>query len=258
MSYSLISVREKEGIALLTLNRPNSLNALNVDTVVEMGSAMNFIKRKKDLKGLIFTGNGEKAFCAGADLKNLSEMDPKDYLEFIEVSFEVWEGIWNLPVPTVAAINGLAFGGGCELALACDFRLAVKEAVLGLPELNHGLLPGWGGILFMSRILGRAKTLELVLTGKTVTAAQALEMGLITQIASRETLLGEAEQLIATIAAKGYQTVKWVKQIVNDYQTADIRKAFIHEALSGLACFVSDEARKGIERFLARGKTVEF
>lgn len=254
MSYSQISVQERDGIVVLTINRPKLLNVLSMDVLVEMTKAVKLIRSEKGLKGLIFTGQGEKAFCAGADLKNVKEMNPRDYLEFIDVSFEVFEGIWNMPVPTVAAINGLALGGGCELALACDFRLAVKEAVLGLPELNHGLLPGWGGILFMLRILGRAKTLELVLTGKSITAAQALEMGLITQITPREALLSEAEQLVATIAKKGLQAVKWVKRVVNDYQTADFRNAFITEALSGLACFVSDEAKKGMDTFSLKNK----
>lgn len=254
MDYAHISVQERDGIFVLTLNRPNSLNALNMDALAEMRSALDYIKKKDDLHGLIFTGLGEKAFCAGADLKNFQEMDPQDYLEFIDVSFDVYERIWNMPVPTAAALNGLALGGGCELALACDFRLAVKEAVLGLPEINHGLLPGWGGILFMLRMLGRAKTLELVLTGKTITAEQALEMGLITQITSRETLLSEAELLISTIAKKGLQAVKWAKRVINDYQTADLRKAFIHEALSVLACFVSDEAQKKVEKFSLKSK----
>jgi len=254
VNYAHLSVQERDGIFVLTLNRPNSLNALNMDALAEIREVLDCIKRKDGLQGLIFTGQGEKAFCAGADLKNVREMDPQDFLEFINISFEVWERIWNMPVPTAAALNGLALGGGCELALACDFRLAVKEAVLGLPEINHGLLPGWGGILFMLRIVGRAKTLEHVLTGKTITAEQALEMGLITQITSRETLLPEAERLVSTIAKKGLQAVKWAKQVINDYQTADLRKAFIHEALSGLACFVTDEAKKGVENFSLKNK----
>lgn len=253
MGYALISLQEKNNIAFLTLNRPNSLNALNVDALLEIGEAIKYIKNEKGVKGLVFTGEGEKAFCAGADLKNIQRMDPQDYLAFIDISYEVWEGIWNMPLPTVAAINGLALGGGCELAMACDLRLAVKEAIFGLPELNHGLLPGWGGLIFMSRILGRAKTLEFVLTGKTVSAEQALQIGLITQIVPREDLISESEKLIAMIAAKGSQTVKWVKQIVNDYQTADMRKAFIHEALGGLASFVSDFTGKKYDGFL-KGK----
>ena len=255
MDYSAVLFQEKDGIVRLTLNRPDSLNALNMDILLDMNRALNSIKGEKGLKGLILTGQGERSFSAGADLMFLNSMEPKDYLDFIDISLEVCEGIWNLPFLTVAAINGLAMGGGCELALACDLRLAVKEAVLGLPEVNHGLLPGLGGLVFMSRILGRAKTLEFGLTGKTVTANEALNLGMITQITARETLLTDAEEYITEIAQKGSQAIKWIKQIVNEYQTADLRKAYQHEALGGLAAFVTDDARRGLERFLSR-KTI--
>ena len=254
MGYSTVILSEKDGIARLTLNRPDSLNALNMDILADMSSALDSVKKEKAIKGLVITGQGERSFCAGADLGNLIRMEPKDYLEFIDISYEVWESIWNMPFLTVAAINGLALGGGCELALACDLRIAVKESVFGLPELDHGLLPGFGGLVFMSRILGRAKTLELVLTGKTLTAEEALAMGMITQIADRENLFNEAEEYIADIAKKGPQIVKWTKQIINEYQTADLRKGFMHEALGGLAAFVTDDAKRGLERFKNRGK----
>jgi enoyl-CoA hydratase len=254
MDYSTIILTEKDGIARLTLNRPDSLHALNMEILTELKYALGLVKEDKNLLGLIITGQGERSFCAGADLANLNRMEPKDYLEFIDVSYEVWDSIWNMPFLTVAAINGLALGGGCELAMACDLRIAVKEAVLGLPELDHGLLPGFGGLVLMSRILGRAKTLELALTGKTFRAEEALAMGMITQINSREELFAEAEKYVIEIAKKGPQIVKWTKQIINEYQTADLRKGFLHEALGGLAAFVTDDCRRGLERFTARKK----
>ena len=252
MDYSAISFQEKDGIVRLTLNRPDSLNALNMDILADLSRALAFVKREKGLRGLILTGQGERSFCAGADLSYFNSLEPQDYLDFIDISIEVCEGIWNMPFVTVAAINGLAMGGGCELSLACDFRIAVAEAVFALPEINHGLLPGLGGLVFMSRMLGRAKTLEFALTGKTVTAKEALSMGMITQIAGRETLLAEAEEYIAEIAKKGPQAIKWIKQIINEYQTSDLRKAFQHESLGVLAAFVTDDARKGLRRFLNR------
>lgn len=254
MKYKKISVVDNQGIVTLTLERPEVFNALDELSVQEIKEAVYRSAEKSDLRGLIITGRGEKAFSAGADLKSLSSLSAVEYYNSLEDALEVLEKIWTMKVPTVAAINGLALGGGCELALACDFRIAVPEARIGLPELNHALLPGWGGVHLMSRILGRAKTLELVLTGEPVKGDKALEIGLVTKIAPRERLLEEAEALIKKVGEKGPIAIKLVKEIVNNYQDTDIKKAFFHEALCSMAAFVSEDAREGIKAFSSNEK----
>ncbi len=249
MSYKNISVVDNKGLVTLTLDRPGVFNALDKLMLREIREAVSNGIKDNNLRGFVITGSGEKAFSAGADLEGLASLSAVEYYNFLEEALEVMEKIWTMRVPTIAAINGLALGGGCELALACDFRIAVPEARIGLPELNHGLLPGWGGVHFMSRILGRAKTLELVLTGEPIKGEKALEIGLVTAIAHREQLLEEAEALIMKVDEKGPIAVRLVKEIVNNYQDTDIRKAFFHEALCSMAAFVSEDARKGITAF---------
>ncbi len=247
MDKKNICIEEKNGIVTLIINRPDALNALDFDSVSELNEAVNSIKKQKKLKGLIITGKGEKAFCAGGDLSKMKFLTAENYYAFLESALEAFQKIWELPFPSVAAINGYAFGGGLELSMVCDMRIAVSHARLALPELEYGLIPGWGGVHFMSRLIGRAKTLQIVLQGEDISAEKALEIGLINQITNLDDLLTEAKALIEKIHKKGPFAVKLVKQIINDYQSTDIRKACLHEALCSMASFATEDAQKRLE-----------
>jgi enoyl-CoA hydratase len=192
-----------DSIATLTIDRPEKLNALNAATLRELGAAMGELRDRADVRGVIVTGSGPRAFVAGADIGELAAMGPIEGVETSRLGQRVFREIELSRKPVVAAVNGYALGGGCELALACHLRVAAEGARFGLPEVKLGLLPGYGGTLRLPRIVGKGRALELILTGEPIDAREAHRIGLANRVVPAETLLDECRSLLASILRNG-------------------------------------------------------
>lgn len=197
-----INLELKENYAILTLNRSDKLNALNAELLKELSAALDEIKSNENIRALIITGSGQKAFAAGADIAELHEENGSTGKAFAQRGHDTLLKIERLPIPVIAAVNGFALGGGCELALACHIRYASDNAKFGLPEINLGIIPGYGGTQRMTRVIGASKALEYILTGDMISAADAEKLGLVNKVVPQEELLKTVEELAKKIAAK--------------------------------------------------------
>src|SRR6187551_872053 len=201
MFDNLLFAREG-AVALLTLNRPQSLNALNAPLLDELRQAILQIRDDSSLRAVIITGAGSRAFAAGADLKELSVLSPMAMQAYAQTGQRVFDLVEHLGKPVVAAVNGFALGGGCELAMACTLRVAADTARFGQPEINLGLIPGFAGTQRLARLVGKAKAMELILTGNPIPASEALAIGLVNRVVPAANLMSEARALAAELAAK--------------------------------------------------------
>jgi enoyl-CoA hydratase len=201
--FENLSLTVDEGIATLAVNRPDKLNALNEQTIREIGQAMDEIAARDDVRGVILTGTGAKAFVAGADIAELARMGPVDGIEVSRLGQRVFRAIELSRKPVIAAVNGFALGGGCELALACHLRIASDKARFALPEVKLGIIPGYGGTLRLPRIVGKGRALELMLTGEMIDAAEAHRIGLVNRVVPADQLEAEARKLLGTILQNG-------------------------------------------------------
>jgi enoyl-CoA hydratase len=249
-----VNVRlELEGpFATVTVDRPKSLNALDTRTLQELEKAAADLSQREGLRGVILTGAGEKAFVAGADIAEMNGMDADRARHFGALGQRVMDVIGALPVPVVAAVNGFALGGGCELALACDFIYASENAKFGLPEVSLGVLPGFGGTQRLTRLLGRARAKELIFTGDIIDAAKAREIGLVMDVVPLARLLGHARGALERIAKKGPLAVRRAKEAIDrgaDLELAD-GLTIEHEVFADL--FDSADRREGMKAFLEK------
>jgi enoyl-CoA hydratase len=194
---------DDDGIATVTVQRPDKLNALNAATIAELGEAVRWVAGEAGVRGAIVTGSGEKAFVAGADIAELARMGPVDGVEVSRLGQRVFREIELSRKPVIAAVNGFALGGGCELALACHLRVASRNARFGLPEVKLGIIPGYGGTLRLPRIVGKGRALEMILTGAMIHADEAYRIGLVNRVVDRESLLTETRTLLRSILANG-------------------------------------------------------
>ena len=197
-----IQVERDGGVATITINRPKVLNALSTPTLDELRRAILALTHDDSVRAVIITGAGEKSFIAGADINELSQQTPTGGREHAIAGQHVFDLIENMGKPVIAAINGYALGGGCELAMACTIRIAADTAKLGQPEINLGIIPGYGGTQRLSRLIGRGRALELLLTGDQITAAEAHRLGLVNRVVTGANLMGEARKLAQALAAK--------------------------------------------------------
>lgn len=253
MGFQFISYeREPNSIGILTINRPNVLNALNWDTLGELREFLEDVLPKEELKALIFTGAGDKAFVAGADIAQMNEMKEREFRDYVDYAHRVYELIENEPCPSIAAINGYALGGGCELALACDIRIASEKARLGFPEVKLGIFPGWGGTQRITRILGLGKTKELVFTGEMINAEEALRIGLVERVVPHEEIMNEAKKLAGEIAKRGPLAVRLSKTAINAGSEMDLQKALLLEKTLVSLCFDSQDRIEGMRAFLEK------
>jgi enoyl-CoA hydratase len=198
-----VRTENKDGILIITIDRPKVLNALNAQTVAEIGEAFEAARDDASVKCVILTGGGEKAFVAGADINELAQMTPITGKATAEKGQRVFRAIERFPKPVIAAVNGFALGGGCELALACHMRIASENAKLGLPEVTLGIIPGYGGTQRMARLLGKGKALELILTGDRIGAEEAERIGLVNRVVPADQLMATCEELARKIATRG-------------------------------------------------------
>ncbi|KAB2337150.1 enoyl-CoA hydratase [Cytobacillus depressus] len=220
---STIVVEIKEHIALITLNRPDALNAFNYDTLAELQAVVEGIRTNQDVRIVIFTGSGEKAFSVGADLKERKTLTETEVRRNIYKIGEVFSLIDQLPQPTIAAINGFAFGGGMELALSCDFRIAAAGTSMGLTETSLAIIPGAGGTQRLPRLIGQAKAMELILTAKRLSSEEALEYGLVNKVSEKENLLNVCFELADQMLANGPLALQQAKFAVKQGMNGDLQ-----------------------------------
>ena len=254
MAYENLIFEEKDGVATLTFNRPKALNALNNALLGEMAQLLDEVRQNEQIRVLVLTGAGEKAFVAGADITELATFTPLQGKLFAARGQEAINRLQGLAIPVIAAVNGFALGGGSEIALAADFIYASENARFGLPEITLGLIPGFGGTQRLPRQIGAARAKEMIFTGKMVTAAEAQEMGLVNRVCSAETLLSETMETAGAIAAKGRVALRAAKESINNGLDVDLATGIRFELDAFALCMASPDAREGTKAFLEKRK----
>jgi enoyl-CoA hydratase len=241
-----------DGIAVVTVNRPDKLNALNAAVIAELAAAARRIADDDAVRAAVVTGAGPKAFVAGADVSELAELGRGEGLEFAQRGSRVFREIEQSRKPVVAAVNGFALGGGCELAMACHFRLASPNARFGQPEVKLGVIPGYGGTVRLPRLVGRGRALELLLTGNLIDAEEAHRIGLVNRVVPAEKLLDEARALLRTVLAQSPEAVRLVLETVDRAADLPLDEALAAEAAAfGASCATGDRL-EGTRAFLER------
>ncbi|MFK3798951.1 MULTISPECIES: enoyl-CoA hydratase [unclassified Pseudomonas] len=249
MSYATILKEIKGRVALLTLNRPEALNALNSQLISELNHALDALERDTEIGCIVLTGSA-KAFAAGADIKEMAELTyPQIYLDDL---FSDSDRVANRRKPIIAAVSGFALGGGCELALMCDFILAADNAKFGQPEINLGVLPGMGGTQRLTRAVGKAKAMDMCLTGRMIDAVEAERSGLVARIVPQEQLLEEALKVAQGIAAKSLPVAMMVKESVNRAFEVSLSEGIRFERRVFHAAFASDDQKEGMAAFIEK------
>jgi len=252
MSFENLLYEVKEQIGYVTFNRPKTLNALNRRTMEELGVALAAAKEDDAVRALILTGAGDKAFVAGADIGELSQQNPVGGKETSLFGQEIIHRLETLGKPSIAAINGFALGGGCELALACTMRIASKTARLGQPEVKLGLIPGYGGSQRLARLCGKGLAHELILTGEMISAEEALRIGLVNRIAEPADLIPLAESIAKKIIANAPLAVKFsMEAIERGIEMPQEEGLFLEATLFGLVC-TTEDMREGTRAFLEK------
>lgn len=244
---------DAEGVATITINRPDKLNALNTTVIGELEAAFRQARADNGVKGVVLTGAGEKSFVAGADIRQFTELGPLDGHRFAIKGQAVFNRIEEMTKPVVAAVNGYALGGGCELAMACHLRVASDNAIFGQPEVNLGLIPGYGGTQRLPRLVGRGIALELILTGDRISAQRAYEIGLANRVVAQDELIATAKKMVLVISNKAPVAVSMAMDAVRASELP-MREGLRYEAaLFGQACATLD-FREGVTAFLERRK----
>lgn len=254
MSYENILFEVQDGVGVLTFNRPKSLNALNPKTLEEVADVIENAKKDRNVRVLLLTGAGEKAFVAGADITEFQKMNPLEALLFAERGQEIFFQLEQLAIPVIAVVNGFALGGGCEMAMSCDFIYASENAKFGQPEINLGIIPGFGGTQRLSRLVGRAKAKELCMTGEMIDAKQAKELGLVAKVFPADQLLAESMKVAKALAVRGQVALRAIKQVVDRGYDVDLKSGCALEAQAFSVCFTSQDAREGVAAFLEKRK----
>jgi enoyl-CoA hydratase len=243
---------KKDAIAFITVNRPAVRNALNSQTVRELSAAFDQAKNDADVRVAILTGSGEKAFVAGADINELATQTPVAGKQYALDGQAVFDSIENLGKPVIAAVNGFALGGGCELAMACTFRIASDNAVLGQPEVKLGIIPGYGGSQRLPRLVGKGRAMQILLTGEMVSAADALRIGLVNQVVPLPELMKTAEDIAKKVIANAPLAVKFVLEAVNrGVEMTQAEGQFLEATLFGLCC-ATEDMKEGTRAFLEK------
>jgi enoyl-CoA hydratase len=256
-AYRHLRFEVGDGMATITVDRPDKLNALNRETVEELGAAFRRAEDDGDVRGILLTGAGDKAFVAGADIAELATMGPIDGVEVSRLGQRVFRAIELSRKPVVAAVNGFALGGGCELALACHLRMASRNARFGLPEVKLGIMPGYGGTLRLPRIVGKGRALELILTGDMIDAEEAHRIGLVNRVCDPAVLLEESRGLLAKIIANAPVALGLAIECATRGLEMDLDDGLALESnLFGLLAATQD-MREGMSAFLAK-RTAEF
>ncbi|MBF0103830.1 MAG: enoyl-CoA hydratase/isomerase family protein [Deltaproteobacteria bacterium] len=253
MTYENINLAINEGIATVTINRPKVLNALNAAVIRELSQAFDSVKNNtREIKAVMITGSGDKAFVAGADIAAMKAMTALDAEAFVKDGHDCMKKIENCPVPVIAAVNGFALGGGLELALSCDFIYASRAAKLGLPEVNLGLFPGFGGTQRLARLLGRNRAKEFIFSADMVTADEACALGIVNRVFEPDQLISETVKQLQKITSKGPIAVRLAKKVINEGTDLSLASGLAFEEAQFPIIFATDDRMEGVTAFLEK------
>ena len=252
--YKHLLVEQKDAILIVKINRERALNALNREVIADLQNLFSFYWSDETVRCVILTGAGEKAFVAGADITEIADLDVRSGNEFSAHGLYLMKTIQNFPKPVIAAINGFALGGGCELAMACDIRLASEKAKMGQPEVNLGIIPGYGGTQRLPRLVGRGKAMQLILTGEMIKAEEAHRIGLVDEVYPPEELLNKAVEMANLIASKAPIGIQLAKECINRGIDGTLTAGCdLEKANFGQICGTGDK-NEGTEAFLEKRK----
>ena len=251
MSYQTILFDHEDGIATITFNRPDKLNALNQEMLSEFRDALEQVRQNQEIRVLLLTGAG-RAFIAGADISEFLKFGPLEARQFSASAHDIGFFIEALEIPVIACVNGFALGGGLEMAMACDFIYAADSARLGQPEINLGIIPGFGGTQRLSRLVGKGVAKEMVFTGRMVDAAEAKTLGLAAQVFPADTFMAECRKIAQSLAAKGRVSLRAAKQAMDRGFDLDLKNACLLEVDAFALCFASPDAHEGAQAFLEK------
>jgi enoyl-CoA hydratase len=249
-----VDVRREGRVALITVNRPEALNALSSDILEELHDELTALKRDADIGAIVLTGAGEKAFIAGADIHEMATKTALQAREYAELGQEVSHMLETMRKATIAAVNGYALGGGCEMAIACDLRIAADHAVFGQPEINLGIMPGWGATQRLARTTSIGFAKEMILTGRMVPAQEAFDRGLVQHVLPAAEVLPKAMELAETIASKSPVALAYCKDSTNRALHGDIGANLVHEADLFSILFSTEDAKEGLGAFTEKRK----
>jgi len=251
---SLVTTSKSDGVCTVKINRPDKLNAMNMDVAKELIKTFENLGKDDGVKVIILTGEGDKAFSAGADIEYMSKISPDESVEYAKLGQLVTSTVELVKQPTIAAVNGFALGGGCELAMSCDIRLAADTAKMGQPEVTIGIPPGWGGTQRLLRIVGIAKAKELVYTGRVIKADEAKEIGLVNHVFPLASLHEEAMKIAQKIAGNSAIGVQMSKIAINKGRNADLDTGLGIELLAWRNCFTNPDRKERMTAFLNKSK----
>ena len=249
-----VLLEKKGNIAIATVNRPKALNALNSDVLTDLNELVDVVTADAEIRALVITGSGEKAFVAGADIGEMSTLTPAEGEAFGKHGNDVFRRIETLPIPTIAAINGFALGGGCELSMSCDIRICSETAVFGQPEVGLGITPGFGGTQRLARLVSPGMAKQLIYTAKNIKAEEAYRIGLVNAVYPAEELMAAAEKLANTIASNAPIAVRACKKAINDGLQVDMDQAIVIEEKLFGSCFKTADQIEGMGAFLEKRK----
>ena len=250
--YKTLLVEIDNGICIITINRPDKLNALNKEVFNDLDAAIDDVYKNPEIRSAIITGAGNKAFVAGADISEFLELDVSEATELSARGHKVFDKIENSPKPIVAAVNGFALGGGCELALACHFIYASENAKFGQPEVNLGLIPGYGGTQRLTQLVGRNLAMELLMSGNMISAKEAMDHGVVNKVFSAEELLSKTKEILSLIQSKAPVAVSKLIECVNNFDHT--QHGYDLEIKKFGECFATEDAKEGASAFLEKRK----
>lgn len=249
--YQTINTTIENNTLFIYINRPDKMNALNQQVMAELALAIDEVYKNKDIKSAVITGTGEKAFVAGADISEFLRLSPQQGVELANKGHMIFKRIEDCPKPIIAAVNGFALGGGCELAMACHFRIAATNAKFGQPEVNLGIIPGYGGTQRLTALIGKGKAMELMMTADMINAQDALQWGLVNHVVAPEELLTKAKEILAKIHAKAPLAIARVIKCTNGAIDKDI-DGYELEINEFAACFATKDMQEGASAFIEK------
>ena len=252
--YTNLLFEVKDSIGMITLHRPKALNALNTELLQELSNLLDRIKEDTSIGIVIITGSGEKAFVAGADIAEMQMLTAIEGRNFGKIGQDVFNKLESLPQPVIAAINGFALGGGCELAMACDIRIASEKAKFGQPEVSLGITPGFGGTQRLPRLVGKGRAKELIYTGDIIDAGEAYRIGLVNKVAAPDELMNVAKAMAEKILSRASVAVQLSKAAVNEGLNMDIASGIAYEAEVFGLCFATEDQKEGMTAFVEKRK----
>lgn len=254
MDFANLLYENQDGIAYITMNRPKALNALNQETLEELNQLVDALAKDSSVQVVLLTGSGEKAFVAGADITQMQSMSAIEGRNFGKLGQAVFNKIENLPQPVIAAVNGFALGGGCELAMACDIRIASEKAKFGQPEVTLGITPGFAGTQRLPRLVGKGRAKQLLYTADTIDAQEAFRIGLVNEVAPAESLMAVARALALKIQSRAPVAVQLCKAAVNEGMDTDLETGTAYEAEVFGLCFATNDQKEGMAAFAEKRK----